>query len=74
MLDERVLHMHFITQVLACFAVIFATMVVMTLVNPLAAPRVLPVREDMDLKTEPVVKVAGCLVIAGVIAFFIIFR
>ncbi|MBT8045404.1 MAG: sodium/solute symporter [Verrucomicrobiae bacterium] len=73
-LEKRVLEMHFLTQVLACFGIIFLTMVVMTLLKPLEKPRGLPVREDMDLRTEPIVKIAGGLVIAGVAAFFLIFR
>ena len=73
-LDERVLDMHYLTQVLAAFGIIFAVMVVITLISPLSEPKKLPVRENMDLKTEPVVKIAGALVIAGVVAFFIIFR
>ena len=73
-LGERVLHMHFLTQVLASFGIIFVVMVIITIVNPLSEPRQLPVRDNMDLKTEPVVKIAGAFVIAGVAAFFIIFR
>ncbi len=49
-------------------------MIVMTLVNPLPEPRKLPVREDIALKTEPVVKVAAALVIAAVAVLFLIFR
>jgi SSS family solute:Na+ symporter len=73
-LDQRVLHMHFLMQVLACFGIIFAVMVGMTLLKPLSAPRKLPVREDIALKTEPVVKVAAAAVIAAVGALFLIFR
>ena len=73
-LDKRVLHMHFLMQVLACFGIIFAVMIVMTLLKPLPEPRKLPVREDIALKTEPVVKVAAALVIAAVAALFLFFR
>ena len=73
-LDERVLHMHFLTQVLAAFGIIFAVMIIITIVRPLSKPRTLPVRENMDLKTEPIVKIAGALVIVGVAVFFIVFR
>ena len=72
-LDERLLHMHFLTQVLAAFGIIFAVMTLITLVRPLSEPRTLPVRENMNLKTEPIVKIAGALVIVGVVAFFIVF-
>jgi solute:Na+ symporter, SSS family len=73
LLEKPVFEMHFLIQVLACFAITFAVMAVMSLVRPLPRPVVLPVRAEMDLKTEPVVYVAGAAVILGVIAFFIIF-
>ena len=73
-LDERVLHMHFLTQVLACFGVIFVLMMIITIMKPLPKPCELPVREDMSLKTEPVVQIAGGAVIMAVVAMFIIFR
>lgn len=69
-----VFEMHYLTQVLWCTVIIFIIMGVMTAVKPLPTPKVLPVREEMDLKTEPVVKIAGGLVIFGVALFFIIFR
>jgi len=73
-LDQRVLQMHFLVQVLASFAIIFVVMVVMAWLKPLPEPRKLPVREEMDLKTEPVVIVAAMLVIAAVAALFVFFR
>ena len=73
-LSDRVLHMHFLMQVLACFVIIFAIMIAMTLLKPLPEPRVLPVREGVALKTEPVVFVAAGLVIAAVAVLFLIFR
>jgi hypothetical protein len=48
-------------------------MAVMTWLSPLAKPKELPVRDGVSLQTEPVVKLAGALVILGVIIFFIIF-
>ena len=73
-LSHRVLHMHFLIQVLACFGIVFAVMVAMTMLMPLAEPRRLPVREEIALKTEPVVFVAAGLVIAAVAALFVVFR
>ncbi len=73
-LEQRVLHMHFLMQVLACFGIIFGVMVVMTLWKPLPEPRKLPVRESMALETDLVVKIAAALVIAAVAALFLIFR
>jgi len=63
----------FLHQVLLTFVIIAAAMVVLTLVKPLAEPRKLPVRGEVSLETEPVVKIAGAAVILAVVAFFIVF-
>jgi SSS family solute:Na+ symporter len=73
-LEQRLLHMHYLMQVLACFGVIFGIMVAMTLLKPLPEPRKLPVREEIALKTEPIVFFAAGVVIAAVAAMFLIFR
>jgi hypothetical protein len=64
---------HFLLQVLLVFGILAAAMAVIGAVSPIQKPRVLPVREEISLKTEGVVKLAGALVIAGVVAFFIAF-
>ena len=64
---------HFLIQVLMAFVVVAAIMWVMTLANPLDKPKELPVREEIALKTDPAVRIAGALVIIGVIAFFVVF-
>jgi hypothetical protein len=66
--------MHYLTQVLCAFAVVFATMIAITVANPLSEPRKLPVREDVALTTDTSVKVAAALVIAAVVVLFLIFR
>jgi SSS family solute:Na+ symporter len=73
-LGEPWFEMHYLTQVLAAFAVVFTTMIIITLVAPLAEPRKLPVRKDIALETEPIVKWAAFAVIAGVAVLFVIFR
>ncbi|BCX49709.1 sodium transporter [Haloferula helveola] len=73
-LGEPWFEMHFLTQVLCAFGVVFAVMIGITLARPLHEPRVLPEREDVALTTEPVVKVAAFAVIAAVAALFLIFR
>ena len=52
---------------------IHALMGLITFIKPLDKPRILPVREDIDIRTEPVVKVIGGLVLLAVIVFYIIF-
>jgi SSS family solute:Na+ symporter len=64
---------HFLLQVLLAFLVVGGLMTVMTLVSPLAKAKELPVREEISLVTEPIVKIAGAAVILGVILFFFIF-
>lgn len=64
---------HFLLQVLISFGIVAVAMAVMTSLSPLAKPKELPVRDGVSLQTEPVVKLAGALVILGVIIFFIIF-
>jgi SSS family solute:Na+ symporter len=70
---DPIFNMHFLIQVLVSFVLSCLIMGVITVVAPLKEPRRLPVREDMDVETEPIVKIAGALVIAGVAVFYIIF-
>ena len=64
---------HFLIQVLLTFVLVVIIMVLITVLKPLKEPKVLPVREDLDLTTSPVVKLVGGLVIAGVAVFYLIF-
>ena len=73
-LSQRILEMHFLTQVLACFSIVFSVMVIMTYLRPNSAPRKLPVRANIALKTEPIVFVCAAIVIMSVAAMFLVFR
>ena len=73
-LTEKTHGLFFLHQVLVAFIGVAAVMIAFTVVKPLSEPRVLPVREDIPLTTEPLVRIAGALVILGVAAFFWIFR
>jgi SSS family solute:Na+ symporter len=64
---------HFLLRMAITFVLIMAVMIVLTLVRPMAKPRVMPVREDMDMRSSPLVLACGLAVMLGVIAFFIIF-
>jgi len=64
---------HFLVQVLLTFLIVSAVMGLLAIVKPLPSPRQLPVRQEISLQTDTVVKVTGALVIAGVLAFFIVF-
>lgn len=64
---------HFLIQVLLTFVIVVLIMGVITFLKPLKEPRELPVREDLDISTSPVVKIFGGLVILGVIVFYVVF-
>ncbi len=64
---------HFLLQSLIAFLVVAAVMTAMTVIAPLAKAKELPVREEMSFHTEPIVKLAGAVVILGVGVFFFIF-
>jgi solute:Na+ symporter, SSS family len=71
--DPNLIPIHFLHQVVTIFCVILLIMWISSKTAPLAKPSTLPVREEMNLRTEPVVYLAGGAVITGVIAFFIVF-
>ncbi|MDQ8191566.1 solute:sodium symporter family transporter [Roseibacillus persicicus] len=73
-LTQKQHELFFLHQVLIAFVGVSLVMLVLTIVSPLPEARRLPVREEVALKTEPVVKIAGGLVICAVALFFWIFR
>jgi SSS family solute:Na+ symporter len=66
--------LHFLVQVAVTFQLVLLLMGVVTLLWPLAEPKVLPVRAGLDLRTEPRVYWIGAAVVAAVAAFVVIFR
>jgi SSS family solute:Na+ symporter len=65
--------LHFLIQVCITFWLVVIIMGLITFIKPLDKPRELPVREDIETKTAPEVKLAGGLVIAAVAVFYLIF-
>jgi len=65
--------LHFLLRMLITFVAVSVLMLVITAIRPLAAPRTMPEREDLDLRSSPLVKWCGGAVIAGVVLFFILF-
>ena len=65
--------LHFLIQVALTFAIVLTLMGLITFCKPLDKPRELPVREGIEIRTAPVVKLVGALVLAAVAAFYIIF-
>jgi len=64
---------HFLIQVTLAFNLVIVVMGLITFIKPLEEPRKLPVREDIEIKTAPEVKIAGAVVMAGVVLFMVIF-
>lgn len=65
---------HFLVQVALTFAAIVLAMLAMTAVRPLPAPKALPVRSDLDVRTSPLVRVVGLAVVAATIGFIVVFQ
>jgi len=73
-LFQRFSHrLHFLIQVALAFVLVLAIMGLITFFKPLDQPKVLPVREGVEIKTATDVKVVGALVLAAVVVFYIIF-
>jgi SSS family solute:Na+ symporter len=71
--QKLVPEIHFLIQVALTFIIVVVLMGLTTFIKPLEKPRALPIREDIDIKTKPQVKVIGALVILAVAAFYIVF-
>lgn len=64
---------HFLLQVLIAFLLVIGLMGVITAVSPMSDHKSLPCRKDLDLATDPKVKILGGIVIAAVFVFVVIF-
>ncbi|BET65330.1 sodium/sugar symporter [Opitutales bacterium ASA1] len=65
---------HFLVQVALTFNLVVAVMGLITFIRPLVEPRVLPVREDLDVRTSPIVRIVGGAVIAATVVLVYVFR
>ncbi|MBN1973811.1 MAG: sodium/solute symporter [Sedimentisphaerales bacterium] len=65
--------LHYLIAVASTFQILIMLMGLMTFICPLEKPRVLPVREDIDVKTRPEVKITGGFVIVAIAVFYVIF-
>ena len=63
----------FLNRMAITFGVILLTMAAITIVKPLAEPKVIPVREDFDMRPTPAVIWLGAVVIAITLALYAIF-
>ena len=63
----------FLNRMAITFIAVLLVMGILTLINPLAEPKEMPVRDEIELKTSRLVLILGGMVILSVIAFYIIF-
>jgi len=63
----------FLNRMAITFAVILVTMFVITKLKPLAEPKVMPVREEFDMRPAPSVLWLGGVVIVATLALYVIF-
>ena len=63
----------FLNRMAITFVIILAVMALITCIKPLAEPKVMPVREEFDMKPAPSVLWLGAIVIAVTIGLYIIF-
>lgn len=67
-------NVHFLLQVALTFQLVVFAMGFITFVWPLEKPRVLPVREDLDVSSSPKLKLAGGAVVVATVLIVWIFR
>jgi solute:Na+ symporter, SSS family len=63
----------FLNRMAITFVVTSVVMGLITVFKPLAQPKVMPVKQDIDMTRTPAVAWLGAAVIAAVVAFYIIF-
>jgi len=63
----------FLNRMAITFAVIILVMGILTLFQPMSQPKVMPLRQDFDMKPAKSVVALGAVVIFAVILFYIVF-
>lgn len=66
-------HIAFLNRIAINFIVLVLVMAIITLIKPLKEPKSLPVQENFDLRTTPVLKYLCAAIIVLTIALYIIF-
>lgn len=64
----------YLHRMLWTFALLLLVMCLLTFIKPLNEPKPLPVRQEMNVRTESMVYVAGAVVIVAVVIFFVVFK
>jgi SSS family solute:Na+ symporter len=65
--------LNFLIQVAVAFQLVLLIMILITFFRPLQEPKVLPVRQDIAVKTSAEAVVVGIVVILAVVAFYVVF-
>lgn len=65
--------LNFLLQGALTFQLVLLVMGTITFFRPLAEPKILPVRKDLDIRTSPFVRNVGAAVIAATLLFIVIF-
>ncbi len=63
----------FLNRMALCLIIIMIVLAVMTMLNPLKTPVVLPVNEKMDMTSSKGTKMFGLVVVALTVILYIIF-
>jgi SSS family solute:Na+ symporter len=74
LLQWRLSTVAYLHRMLGTFVLLLIVMALITALAPLRSPRPLPVRHDIDMSGSAAAPVLGALVIAAVLAFFVLFR
>ena len=62
----------FLNRIAITFGIVLAIMAVMTIAKPLTEPKVLPVRQEFDMRSTPMVKWLGAVVIVLTVGCYIL--
>lgn len=64
---------HFLIRMMITFCAVAVIMGSITFAAPLPQPRTMPIRKDVQMANSPLAVTLGLLVIAGAVAFFVVF-
>ena len=72
-LGIKVAEIAFLNRMAITFVIIVVTLTIMTILNPLKEPKVMPVREEFDMKPTKSVTWLGAIVVVTTLVLYVIF-
>lgn len=66
-------HIAYLNRMAVTFGVVIGVMILMTALRPNPAPKILPIREDLSLRADPVVLTAAVAVLCAIALFYAVF-